>query len=58
MKEEIQSYIDACNSNIEKYMHIEDEKERERVINAIYVMKTELEKTLDATYSVERENHD
>ena len=58
MKEEIQSYIDACNSNIEKYMHIEDEKERERVLNAIYVMKAELEKTLDAMHSAERENHD
>jgi len=46
MKETIQSYIDACDSNIAKYMLIEDKEERERALDAIYVMKAEFEKTL------------
>jgi len=46
MKESIQSYIDACDNNIAKYMLIEDKEERERALDAIYVMKSELEKTL------------
>jgi len=47
MKETIQSYIDACNENIEKYTMIEDKEERERALESIYIMKSEFEKMLD-----------
>ena len=47
MKEAIQNYIAACEQNIANYMLIEDQKERQRALDAAYSMKADFEKMLE-----------
>jgi len=47
MREMIENYIKACDTNIANYMLIEDEVERERALKAARGMKADFEKLLE-----------
>ena len=47
MREQIESFIRAVESNIARYMLIEDPEERQRALDAAYGMKADFEKVLE-----------